>query len=500
MSALAQRKEQARLLAEKEKRDLMLKKAAEAGLLHEETELPPEEMDQKDVGKSIAYSILSMIPYTSAWYESRAAETEMDDLEKIRIERAKAEDLLAMTKMGRHEEALKIMRAETDRDFFFFNKLRHQQESEGKVDVKAPPPDPFDKFKKGVTRNRIHKANGASFALMATTTMKLPTTSENNTGTGRRVPLDTPCSWRGKSPQGEYLQCSNLRMQDKSKPYDDNGKEMFELFAVCAFHLKECVGEVHREHNEKVVIQQPNDEALCTECYFQKKKRKAPVLKANSLPGVGPAVAKGPPRSTETEDDEELKDEEAGRAGPSIDLSTLNEKSRCRWIPNSKDNTEREYECHNTIILHPTTKVFVPYCMYHVKVCLLSHSAGDSAAVTIPNEHGLCNMHFTAKFGKPPQPLTFPLPGMKKKIAKNAWRIQVGHWAAPTWAPEQSRVAAAYEEPEPPDGYREAMVANAKYLFFLRFVSIASNQLTRSLRLTVIILSGGNVNSGRLLL
>ncbi len=89
--------------ADSESLQLIKKKTEEAGLNFVATELPPDEVDEKEVERSLYTSVMSMVPYTNAWYEARAAEEEMDDLKKIKIEKVKAADLLTMSKMGRHE-------------------------------------------------------------------------------------------------------------------------------------------------------------------------------------------------------------------------------------------------------------------------------------------------------------------------------------------------------------------------------------------------------------
>ena len=134
---------------------MLLERAEELGLNYHEVELPPDELEETQYKKTILSSLTSMIPYTQAWYEANAAEDEMDDLGKIRIERAQCADLVAMTKMGRHEEALAKMMAETNNDFFYFNKLRMKMEAEGKIKVEVPNLNPFKDLEQGKGRNRF---------------------------------------------------------------------------------------------------------------------------------------------------------------------------------------------------------------------------------------------------------------------------------------------------------------------------------------------------------
>ena len=78
-----ERKEQAR----QEENEVNRRKAAELNLGYVAVEIPPEDVDIKDVKRTQLNAFLSMVPYTNAWYESQAALTEMDDLKRIRIER-----------------------------------------------------------------------------------------------------------------------------------------------------------------------------------------------------------------------------------------------------------------------------------------------------------------------------------------------------------------------------------------------------------------------------
>ncbi len=181
-----------------EKLDLLKNKLNDLGLAETEQDIPPDDVDQKEVERTMAYSLLSLIPYTQAWYESRAAEEEMDNLKKIRIERAKAEDFVAMTKMGKHEDALKAMMTETNRDFHFFNKLKTKLIEEGKFKEEENERDPFKDIERG--RNRIKKAFRRQFALIddsLQSQLKSQTRSITESDDARRKRLkSTPCIWR----------------------------------------------------------------------------------------------------------------------------------------------------------------------------------------------------------------------------------------------------------------------------------------------------------------
>lgn len=146
---------------------LAKEKADEGGYGFIDHELPPDEVDEKEVARSLWYTVKTFIPYSNEYYEAMAAEEEMDNLKKIRIEKVKAADLLTMAKIGRHEEALESMMAETNYDFFYFNKLKMKMEEEGKFKFE-PPKDPniFELLEKGPNRNRLRKAINQSYSAM----------------------------------------------------------------------------------------------------------------------------------------------------------------------------------------------------------------------------------------------------------------------------------------------------------------------------------------------
>ena len=139
-------------------------KLDDMGLQYEEVDIPPDEVDRQEVAKGIVYTLRSMIPYTREYYEGLAAEMEMDDLYKIKVEQAKAKELLAKTRSGKHEEALEEMMDETNRDFHFFNKLKYQQAKEGKYKYKPLNVDPFKYIGRG--QNRVRKAVVGQFAML----------------------------------------------------------------------------------------------------------------------------------------------------------------------------------------------------------------------------------------------------------------------------------------------------------------------------------------------
>lgn len=151
-----------------EEREVAKQKAVEAGHHFIDHELPPDEVDQKDVERSLWHTFRSFIPFSNEYYEAMAAEEEMDDLKKIRIERVRAADFMTMAKMGRHDEALDIMMAETNYDFFYFNKLKFKMEAEGKFKYEGAQDgnNIFKVLSQGPNRNRLRKAINMAYSAL----------------------------------------------------------------------------------------------------------------------------------------------------------------------------------------------------------------------------------------------------------------------------------------------------------------------------------------------
>lgn len=153
-----ERQRKAKQAALQEDLERMKKGVEQKGQGFVQVELPPDEVDEEQVRRSLYTSLMTFLPFTNEYYEAKAAEDEMDDLKKIRVERVKAGDLMAMSKMGRHEDALDTMMSETNYDFFYFNKLKMKMEAEGKFSF--TPPDTsslFATLDKG-KKNRLRKA------------------------------------------------------------------------------------------------------------------------------------------------------------------------------------------------------------------------------------------------------------------------------------------------------------------------------------------------------
>jgi len=130
----------------------------------------------------------------------------MDDLTKIRIEKTKANDLLALSKLpSRQEEALQKLMSETNNDFHYFNRLRASKIAEGKY---VPPKEAVNAFKDaGGSKNRVKKAIKMPFEDLSADMMKslgaMSKLEEKNKRAGaEKVAADASCIWRGKAKDG----------------------------------------------------------------------------------------------------------------------------------------------------------------------------------------------------------------------------------------------------------------------------------------------------------
>jgi hypothetical protein len=172
-------------------------KINELGLGYEEVELPPDEVKRDDVAKSLFHTIKSLVPYTNEYYEALKAEEELNDLEKIRIEKTRAQELISKSRLGRHEEALEEMMDETNNDFYYFNKMKHRETMLGRYTYRPPSMDPFRFMSRG--QNRLRKAVGQQFGLLDESLLKqLRAHGREMASLGMKLQeeKDEPCSWR----------------------------------------------------------------------------------------------------------------------------------------------------------------------------------------------------------------------------------------------------------------------------------------------------------------
>lgn len=449
------------------------------GFNADNAELPPEDVDDKEVAKSAWETLKSFVPYTNAYYEAQAAEDEMGDLRKIRIEKVKAGDLFNATKTGNHEEALESMMAETNNDFFYFNRLRTKMEAEGKFTIEKPLEDPFSKLEKGAEKNRLKKAFRSVYSAF-----EGGFEGEGEEGPKVRRKKNRGCGWKGRNDKGESLKCQNIvirkaRKKVLSNPNDPNSKLIDDPddheIEYCPYHTLECIMPHHAELKEKAPISVPNFEAMCMECYVTKRRAQPPAFKLTTVPGIinGTLSALALEASLIEEGKYKQKKKEEEDDGNNNKF-TKKDATTCQWKPNPNNENLFGFVCNNLFFQVPKEhknkedpeKNIFDCCGYHLPQCYRDHPSGGSAVITVPNEHGLCSMHYLAEFGVPPEYQDPPYPGMEKGKAKDFWKRGAGkHWASPDSEPPDDIVVHYYEVPEKPtDFIQKLILANKKRL------------------------------------
>jgi hypothetical protein len=122
---------------------------------------------------------------------------------------------------------------------------------------------------------------------------------------------------------------------------DEFGAEVPEQISFCHFHAKFCLDPRKAHGDHLVKIKEPNEFALCNECYVVQKKRPPPSLAKFRIPGVTRAARAG------------------GGGGGGIKASkdpsgdALNEDTVCDWKPNRMLIEERGLSCHNKVRRSP---------------------------------------------------------------------------------------------------------------------------------------------------
>jgi hypothetical protein len=472
MSKVERMKKQADI-AKKERLSKAEEKIKEAGMEFVDHELPPDEVDEREVRRSLWTSFRTFVPYTNEWYEARAAEEEMDDLTKIRVEKVKAQDLYTLSKIGRHDEALDSMMAETNNDFFYFNKLKYKMEQEGKwkFEFKAGSLA-FGDASRNLHRNRLRKAANAVYGAMdESVTDELARLSNAEAKTAKKYDRNTPCNWRGKNKDGEPMKCENKRMVKPVRADDPPRKkgELPDVLACCCFHTPFCVGEIH-ELKSDIKIKVPNDEALCAECYMMKRGKKPPPLIATIVPGAVPSALAKLSVDVPSSSGAGADDSSVGNDSAYTQAKRKKNANRCTWQPNPDNVKTRGYECCNDRLVHPENNVKLPICAWHCTTCVRDHPGGSNPTITVPNPHALCAQHYLSEMGHPVKPPPFPFPGMQIKLAKDHWKGK-RHFAVPKEEPPPVLELKDYEEPDPPADFVEGLVHFAKLQLFLRCVT-----------------------------
>eukprot|EP01038_Epipyxis_sp_PR26KG_P006965 gene6965-9520_t len=466
----------------KEHMDNIMKVAEEAGLDFVDYELPPDEVDEEEVKKSVGASLLALIPFTQAYYESAAAEEEMDNLKKIRIEKVRASDFLAMSKMGKHDEALEQMMAETNYDFFYFNKLKMKMEEEGRFKFERANLNPFQELDRSSNRNRIKRALHANYAMPGFND-SINQHRNKVADMPEQVKVEETCMWRGKNKTGEVLKCNNLRLRlnnfekdddessvggessivsmwDKNKSSKNKKKQSSNY---CCYHHSTCINY----HPDKVKINTPNPMTLCTECFVTNgSNTKLIPLTLETCPGVAPAnilSLSKIKKKIELADDIVLKPKSQSRK---------NKSHLCQWEPTNEKI--RGYSCNNPICKDPDTGIaYSDTCAWHLRVCVLSHPINsNNNIILIPNQFGLCQMHHIAMHAIPPPNIPFPYPGMALKKGADWWKNNRGrHWATPRFDPKPDVSWNEYEIATWPQDALEAIdyILRKTIYFYKRF-------------------------------
>lgn len=450
--------------AERMKRESIAAAQAAAGSIGQgfvDHELPPDEVDEKVVKRTILTSLRSMIPYTNEWYESRAAEEEMDNLKKIRIEQVKANDLFVMAKMGRHEEALEMMMKETNYDFFYFNKLKHKMEQEGKYKFEMPKEQEL--FGEGGHKNRIRKAANMVANMDLASAEELARMMNSGETKSQTTISENLCTWRGRTKKGEFLKCENRRIRRPLKT--SHPMEKLDYYPFCSYHVVSCISANHEDGEDECRIITPNLDALCLQCYMMKHKRAPPNLTADICPGVAYVSLLTGTNASRVKPIMEEKEK--------LDLPKSKKKTGqsrahlCSWAPNPNNEALRGYECCNELMIDPNTNHRLPFCPWHVSECVRPHPPNSNNTVSIPNQYGLCKMHYLAEYGVPPPVVEIPYPGMRKRLGKDFWKhMKKRHFGAPKNEPIPIFQLPDYFEPDPPDNFIDKAIFLYKFLKF----------------------------------
>lgn len=461
-------------LAKKESLAATASQLEKAGLNFVNHELPPDEVDEKEVEQSTWSSIRTFIPYTNEWWEARRAEEEMDALNKIRVEKIKANDLVVMTKTGRAEEALAKMMAETNNDFFFFNKLKYKMEQEGTFKYADPrkATDPFTAISRGAKTNRLKRAINTTIdtddddmgdissqlsKLKSRGISSSSSTVRGKIGSDMKISsdIDITCNWRGRDSSKNNLRCDNKRMIRRPRSNDKSGSSLPEMLPCCVYHTSYCTSDSHPITTERVRIDIPNELALCSECYLSKKGMNCAALTPIMSPGVIPAslmvkqsiAAFNRSSSKKNETNDFGSNSNSNNATVVVTSNVQKSKlknNECMWIPQPGNMKGRGYECVNK--KHKGLET----CLWHTMFCIRSHpNDKKNAVITIPNPLGLCAMHYLSEQGIPPPIVDIPFPGMIMKKSNDFW-LKGRHFATPKKPPPEIIIPKPYNKFFPP--------------------------------------------------
>ncbi|GMI14663.1 hypothetical protein TrVE_jg1553 [Triparma verrucosa] len=449
-----------------------------------DSEASDEEVTDAMVEASLAKTLLSMVPFTAAYREANEAMFELNDIKGMQAEVARCKELKELLDQGLHDEGLAEMMADTTMDFHQFNATKYQMRQEGlwnyetmrqktkrlekeakeqglttgatsgvesHVRKKLMIRRIFDEQRKYELKNMVIDF-GQEINWHGSTNVG---DNEDEGGGAKRDKKHQGCKWRGENDEGVDHMCNNAKLQHPWRTYKDEfGAEVPEQISFCHYHAKFCL-DPNKNHGDHLVkIKEPNEYALCNECFVQKVKRPPPHLPKFRIPGVNKAgrnvqgLSKLGGKKTENAD-------------------ALNEDTVCDWKPNRAIIAERGLSCLNKVFRNPDTRALCKQCGWHLEECAMVHKDADASKkrIAIPNEFGLCVAHYVSKFGKPPPKHNLPFPGMEKRVKEEEKIMtieeELSHPLRPPGAPEMEDPSAIYIPPIPPKGVQQKM---KKYL------------------------------------
>jgi hypothetical protein len=115
-----------------------------------------DEKDPEDL--TVLQTLLSVIPYTKEYKIAQAAFEMLDNLKRIRTEKADANAFMVRAKIGQHEEAMAEMLAETTENLDYFIDLRRKMKGKGQVIRTEIRFDLFEELARGKGRNRLKQS------------------------------------------------------------------------------------------------------------------------------------------------------------------------------------------------------------------------------------------------------------------------------------------------------------------------------------------------------
>lgn len=387
----------------------------------EQASVSSESSEEGEIRLSLAQSWLSVVPFTPYWWEARRAFAAANDIQSMQREVARAKDIVELCENGRYDEALAEQAQDTDlSDFNYYNRVKEKAAKAGtwawqkprhllkakdvegrelaKLEATGYLRTVQRNFRERYPRAALHETRpwGSVVAAFYKTLAM-----ESGQVRQKRTEADVRCRWFAYV-DGERWACSNRRIEHPTRTVKDAmGAEVPDLLRYCAYHAECCVSDVHDTRVQMITT--PNELALCNRCYVRAARRKPRFVSRLAAPGVYPSSRmQGKPRTVHW--DRVAREALARREQP------LGATSQCTWVADRRVVRERGLFCTNTVVQR--NGEWLPFCAWHVTSCLGSHR--DDVSVFPPNKRGLCAAHYMHQFGRLPQPVGWPLPGMEK--------------------------------------------------------------------------------------